>query len=91
MTRRALAYLEPLGLPLIEHAEDPDLASGSVMRAGPTATRLGLDGWPASAELTIVERDLALAAETGGWVHFTHLSTGAALDAIRRGRRKGCG
>lgn len=87
--RRALAYLEPLGLPLIEHAEDPDLASGSVMRSGPTATRLGLDGWPASAELTIVERDLALAAETGGWVHFTHLSTSVGLDAIRRGRRNG--
>ncbi len=87
--RRALAYLEPLGLPLIEHAEDPDLASGSVMRSGPTATRLGLDGWPASAELTIIERDLTLAAETGGWVHFTHLSTGVGLDAIRRARRNG--
>ena len=89
VARGLLAYLAPLGLPLIEHAEDPALAAGSVMRAGQTATRLGLPGWPASAELSIVERDIALAAETGGWVHFTHLSTSGGLDAIRRARRKG--
>jgi dihydroorotase len=89
VTRRALAYLRPLGLPLVEHAEEPSLAAGNVMRAGPVATRLGLGGWPSSAETTIVERDLALAAETGGWIHFTHLSTSAALGAIRRARQSG--
>jgi dihydroorotase len=89
IVRQALAYLALLGLPLIEHAEEPSLADGAVMRGGPTATRLGLSAWPASAELTIVERDLALAAETGGWIHFTHVSTAAALEAIRRARRNG--
>jgi dihydroorotase len=89
VVRRALAYLRPLGLPLVEHAEDADLASGSVMRGGGTATRLGLGGWPASAEATIVERDLALAAETGGWIHFTHVSTAAALGPIRRAKAAG--
>ncbi|HJT63677.1 MAG TPA: dihydroorotase [Candidatus Limnocylindria bacterium] len=89
VARRALTYLRPLGLPLVEHAEEPSLAVGNVMRAGAVATRLGLNGWPASAETTIVERDLALAAETGGWVHFTHLSTSTALGAIRRARQGG--
>jgi dihydroorotase len=89
VTRRALAYLQPLGLPLIEHAEESSLAAGTVMRSGVTATRLGLGGWPASAEATIVERDLTLAAETGGWVHFTHVSTAAALGVIRRARAAG--
>jgi dihydroorotase len=89
VARALLAYLVPLALPLVEHAEDPALAEGAVMRGGPVATRLGLAGWPASAELTIVERDIALAAETGGWVHFTHLSTAAALDAVRRAKAAG--
>lgn len=89
VARGLLAYLAPLGLPLIEHAEDPALSAGSVMRAGATATRLGLVGWPASAEQSIVERDLALAEETGSWVHFTHLSTGGALSAIRRAKARG--
>jgi dihydroorotase len=89
MARRALTYLAPLGRPLIEHAEDPSLAGGTVMRGGPIATRLGLGGSPASAEVAVVERDLAQAAETGGWVHFTHLSTAAALEPIRAARARG--
>ena len=40
--RSRFRTLPPLGLPLIEHAEDPALAAGSVMRSGETATRLGL-------------------------------------------------
>jgi len=84
-----LAGLAGLGMPLIEHAEDPALASGTVMRDGPAATRLGLAGWPARAELAIVERDLALAAEAGARLHFTHLSTGAALEAVRAARGRG--
>ena len=89
IVRDLLARLTPLGLPLIEHAEDPALSAGSMMRAGANATRLGLAGWPASAELSVVERDIASADETGGWVHFTHLSTAGALDAIRRARQRG--
>ena len=89
LARGLLAYLAPLGLPLIEHAEDATLSAGSVMRAGPTATRLGLAGWPASAELSIVERDIGLAEETGGWVHVTHLATAGALEAIRRAKSRG--
>ncbi|MEO8639073.1 MAG: dihydroorotase [Chloroflexota bacterium] len=88
-TRDLLVRLASLGLPLIEHAEDPELSAGSVLRAGEIATRLGLAGWPASAELSIVDRDIALAEETGGWVHFTHLSTAGGLDAIRRARDRG--
>lgn len=87
--RTLLGRLAPLGLPLIEHAEDATLAVGSVMRAGPNATRLGLAGWPPSAELSIVERDIALAEETGGWVHFTHLSTAVAVQAIRNAKTRG--
>jgi dihydroorotase len=89
VARTLLQGLTPVGLPLVEHAEDPGLSAGSVMRAGPTATRLGLAGWPSSAELSIVERDIALAGETGGWVHVTHISTAAVLDAIRHAKAAG--
>ena len=89
LARSAFAYTAGLGATLIEHAEEPTLAAGTLMRAGPTATRLGLTGWPASAELTIVERDIALAAETGARLHLTHLSTAGAVDAVRRARERG--
>ena len=89
VARDLFARLAALGLPLIEHAEDPGLAAGSVMRLGPTATRLGLAGWPGGAERSIVERDIALAGETGGWVHLTHLSTAEAVEAVRRAKERG--
>jgi dihydroorotase len=89
VARSAMSYLAPLGLPLIEHAEDSELAAGALMRSGAAATRLGLAGWPASAELTMVERDIALAAETGARLHLTHLSTAAAVEAVRRAKERG--
>jgi dihydroorotase len=89
VARGILAYLAPLDLPLIEHAEEPTLAAGTLMRSGRTATRLGLNGWPGSAELSMVERDIGMAEETGGWVHVTHLSTAAALESVRRAKARG--
>ena len=89
VARGLLAYLAPLDLPLIEHAEDPALSSGSVMRAGETARGSGSPaGRPARScrSLSVTSR---LAAETGGWVHFTHLSTAGGLDAIRRAKERG--
>ena len=85
----AVAAIAALDLPLLEHAEDPELAAGGVMRAGPTATRLGLPGWPPRAEASIIERDLELAAASGTRVHVTHLSTREGLDAVRRAKSRG--
>ena len=91
VSRDLFATLARSGLPLFEHAEDPRLASGGVMRAGQTATRLGLRPWEPSAEVEIVRRDLALAEETGARLHLTHLSTRGALDAIRVAKDRGVG
>jgi dihydroorotase len=37
----------------------------------------------------MVERDIALAAEAGARLHLTHLSTAAAVDAVRRAKDRG--
>jgi dihydroorotase len=84
-----LEQLAPVGLPLFEHAEDAAIAAEGVMRAGGTASRLGLAPWPAHAEVAIVERDIALAEAAGARLHLTHLSTAAALDAVRAARSRG--
>jgi dihydroorotase len=83
---RAVAALDR---PLIEHAEDPEMAGDGVMRAGPTAAALGLAGWDAAAELAVVERDLGLAAETGARLHLTHLSCAASVEAVRSAKAAG--
>ena len=87
--RNALRYAAPLGLPVMQHAEDASLAAGSAMRDGAAATLLGIPGWPPSAELTVVARDIALAEETGARLHLTHLSTRQAVQAVRDAKARG--
>ncbi len=89
MARETFERVAEAGLLLIEHAEDPSLVAGGVMRAGPTAVRLGLPGWPPAAELTTVERDLALAGTTGARLHLTHLSCASSIEAVRGARARG--
>jgi len=89
IARRVMERLAALGLPLVEHAEDADLAGEGVMRDGLVALRMGLAGWPAEAEVRVVERDIAIAEETGARLHVTHLSTAGGLEAIRSARSRG--
>ncbi len=87
--RRALAYAGTYDLLVVQHPEEPSLAADGDMNAGETATRLGLTGIPAEAEVIMVERDIRLAALTGGRIHFAHLSTAAAVEAVRRAKGDG--
>ncbi|MBI3743002.1 MAG: dihydroorotase [Chloroflexi bacterium] len=86
--RSALSYGRMLGVPVIDHCEDPKLAGG-VMHEGHIATRLGLRGIPPAAEDVMVARDIALAELTGGHVHIAHLSTTGAVELVRRAKEKG--
>ncbi len=85
--RQVLAAAVRLNLPVVQHAEDCRMTAGASMNSGATAFRLGLRGWPGEAEASIVERDIRLAAETKGRYHVAHLSTAAALRAVRRAKR----
>jgi dihydroorotase len=85
--RQSLIAAAALNMPVVQHAEDCRMTEGSVMHSGPTAFRLGLRGWPGEAESSIVERDIRLAAETKARYHVAHLSTAAALRAVRKAKR----
>ena len=89
LLRRALEYCRALDIPLIDHCEDPELAAGGVMHEGEWSLRLGLRGIPALAEELPVARNARLAAETGARVHIAHLSTGSALEVVRRAKQQG--
>lgn len=86
--RRALTYARTFDLLIIQHPEEPSLATGA-MNAGEIATRLGLPGIPPVAETIMVERDIRLVELTGGRLHFAHVSTAEAIGAIRKGKQQG--
>jgi dihydroorotase len=86
---RALSYCSMLGCRIIQHPEDPALAAGGQMTEGEIATRLGLAGILPEAEVILVERDLRLVAATGCPYHVAHVSTAAAVAAVRAAKAHG--
>ena len=87
--RRTMAYASAIGGLIVQHPEDPALAEGGAMNEGEVATRLGLAGIAAVAEVILIERDLRLVELTGCRYHVAHISTAAAVDAVRRAKARG--
>jgi dihydroorotase len=85
----AMEYSLPLGLPIIEHCEDPDLAKDGQMNEGIIATRLGLCGIPTAAEEVAVARDILLAQLTGAHLHIAHVSTKGSVELLRWAKQRG--
>jgi dihydroorotase len=89
LMRSALEYARAFDIPVADHCEEPTLAAGGVMHEGLVATRLGLKGIPAAAEVIMVARDILLAELTGGHVHLCHVSTRGSVELIRRAKEEG--
>jgi dihydroorotase len=89
LMKRALEYARDLDLPILVHEEDLTFSPGWAMNEGPVATRLGLPGVPAAAEVVMVERDLYLAEITGARLHVCHVSAAASVKAVRAAKARG--
>ena len=92
--RAALLAAAAAGIPLIEHCEEPTLTAGGEAADGLVASRLGLRPWPAAGELRAVESAIAVLRDVVSSVptarlHLTHLSTAAALAAVRSAQGEG--
>jgi len=73
---RALQYAGMLGVTLMQHCQDPDLAGGH-MNSGAVAVRLGLRGIAGSGEQIMLRRDLEQAGER---LRGEHIAIGTATD-----------
>jgi dihydroorotase len=89
LMRRALEYAGMLGVPIVDHCEDPSLKGDGVAHEGFHASALGLRGIPGLAESLMVERDVSLAELTGAHVHICHMSARQSLRAVRAGKERG--
>ncbi len=70
--RRALEYVKAFGGVVAQHAQEPRLTEGAQMNEGVVSAELGLGGWPAVAEESIIARDVLLAEHVGSRVHICH-------------------
>jgi len=90
LMRRALEYVKPFDAVIAQHAQDPRLADATACcHEGEVSGRLGLPGWPAVAEESIIARDVMLAEHTNSRLHVCHVSTGGSVEVIRWAKARG--
>jgi dihydroorotase len=89
LMRRALEYVKAFDGVIAQHAQEPRLTEGAQMNEGEVSGRLGLTGWPAAAEESVIARDCLLAAHVGSALHVCHVSTAGSVEIIRWAKSKG--
>ncbi|CAN5288642.1 dihydroorotase [soil metagenome] len=89
LMRRALEYVKTFGGVVAQHAQEPRLTLGAQMNEGALSSELGLAGWPAVAEESIIARDVLLAQHVGARLHVCHVSTAGSVDVIRWAKARG--
>ncbi len=89
MMRRALEYVKQFDGVIAQHAQDPRITEGAQMNEGVIASTLGLKGWPAVAEESIIARDILLANTVGARLHICHVTTKGGVEIIRWAKAQG--
>jgi dihydroorotase len=89
LMRRALEYVKGFDGIVAQHAQDPRLTKNAQMNEGILSSRLGLAGWPALAEESIIARDIMLTELTESRLHVCHVSTRRSVELIREAKAKG--
>ena len=89
LLRLALLYTGKKLPRVMEHPEEISLFKGGQVHEGRVSVMSGLKGIPGASEEIDVARGIALVRDTGGRIHFTHLSSAGAVELIRNAKRAG--
>ena len=89
MVRKAMEQAALCRKPISFHEEDPKYIQNNGIHAGKAAAYYGIGGSKREAEITMIERDIRLALETGATVVIQHISTKEGVELVRQGKAAG--
>lgn len=89
LMKQALISADKLGIPVISHCEDLNLAKDGAMNEGEVAKKLGASEISIAAEEAMAARDIVLAYTTGAHVHIAHVSTRGSVALVRDAKKRG--
>lgn len=89
LMREAMRRVKACGKVIAAHCEAESLLAGGYIHDGAYARAHGHKGISSESEWRMVERDVALAEETGVKYHVCHVSTKESVDIIRRAKARG--
>jgi dihydroorotase len=87
--RRAVEYARMVDVPVLDHCQDYNLVGNGVVHEGYWSTLIGLPGWPAAGEETMVMRNILLAELCDHHIHCQHVTTVGSVRLIREARARG--
>ena len=89
LVREAMKQVAELDMPISFHEENPELITNNGINRGKASEHFGIGGSPREAEITLIERDLQLALETGACINIQHISTKEGVELVRQAKQKG--
>jgi dihydroorotase len=89
LMRMAVAYQRLSNRVLALHEEDPALSVDGVMHEGAVSSVLGMAGFPAVSESTMIARDAEIAGYEDGRIHVQHLSARRSVEVVEAAKQAG--
>ncbi len=86
LVEQAMKQTAELGLPISFHEEDPRYIITPGYNKGAASEHYGIGGADRMAEISMIERDIALALKTGAEIDIQHISTKEGVELVRQAR-----
>ena len=88
LVRAAMEEAAALDVPISLHEENPAYIENNGINRGEASAHLGIGGSDRMAEISLVERDLQIALETGAAFDVQHISAAESVELVRRAKAK---
>lgn len=84
--KQAMDLAVKLDMPLSFHEENPQFIVNNGINKGKASEYFGIGGSDRMAEISMIERDIRLAKETGAAIDIQHISTKEGVELVRKAR-----
>lgn len=88
LVQEAMERAARLKVPLSFHEEDKSYITNNGINEGAASAHFQIGGSPREAEISLVERDLKLAIETGAVINIQHISSKEAVALVREAKKQ---
>lgn len=89
LLKKAFLMAAKNNMPVSLHEENPEYIENNGVNRGIVSDELKIGGSDRMAEISMVERDIKLAKDTGVSLVIQHISTGEAVDLVRKAKASG--
>lgn len=88
LVRQAMERAAALDVPVSLHEENPAYIENNGINRGKASTHFGIGGSDRLAEISLVERDLEIALQTGAAFDVQHISAKESVELVRSAKKR---